>query len=109
MGEETHKIPLKLFAVNRERLCKQLKEDQCPAGAIVVLQGGEQQQRYCTDTDDVFRQVCVCVYVYVCVCVCVCCVCMYRGVCVCVLCVCVCVYVRVSECVYMYIRIYVCV
>ena len=52
-------MPLKLFAVNRERLCKQLKEDQCPEGAVVVLQGGAQQQRYCTDTDDVFRQVCV--------------------------------------------------
>ena len=53
-----HKVPLKLFAVNRERLCKQLKEKQCPEGAVVVLQGGEQQQRYCTDIDDVFRQVC---------------------------------------------------
>jgi len=59
LGGETLKVPLKLFAVNRERLCKQLKEDpQCPKGAVVVLQGGEQQQRYCTDTDDVFRQVC---------------------------------------------------
>jgi hypothetical protein len=24
---------------------------------VVLLQGGEQKQRYCTDTDDVFRQV----------------------------------------------------
>ena len=24
---------------------------------MVLLQGGEQSQRYCTDTDDVFRQV----------------------------------------------------
>ena len=57
LGGETQKVPLKLFAVNRERLCKQLKEEQCPKGAVVVLQGGEQQQRYCTDTDEVFRQV----------------------------------------------------
>ena len=57
LGGETLKVPLKLFAVNRERLCKQLKEDECPGGAVVVLQGGEQQQRYCTDTDEVFRQV----------------------------------------------------
>ncbi|XP_065914902.1 xaa-Pro dipeptidase-like [Dysidea avara] len=56
LGGDTHKIPLKLFAVNRERLCSKLKEEQCPQGAVVVLQGGEQQQRYCTDTDEVFRQ-----------------------------------------------------
>ena len=50
LGGETIKVPLKLFAVNRERLYKQLKEDQCPAaGPIVVLQGGEQQQQYCTE------------------------------------------------------------
>ena len=67
LGGETLKVPLKLFAVNRERLCKQLKEEQCPKGAVVVLQGGEQQQRYCTDTDEVFRQVCVCVSLPVCV------------------------------------------
>ena len=66
LGGETLKVSLKLFAVNRERLCKQLKEEQCPKGAVVVLQGGEQQQRYCTDTDEVFRQVrFVCLSVYV--------------------------------------------
>ena len=85
LGGETLKVPLKLFAVNRERLCKQLKEEQCPKGAVVVLQGGEQQQRYCTDTDEVFRQVrfvclymcpsaylcmSVCLYVYACACLC---------------------------------------
>ena len=72
LGGETLKVPLKLFAVNRERLCKQLKEEQCPKGAVVVLQGGEQQQRYCTDTDEVFRQVCVCLCVCVSVCACMC-------------------------------------
>ena len=64
LGGDTHKIPLKLFAVNRERLCSKLKEEQCPQGAVVVLQGGEQQQRYCTDTDEVFRQVNSCVIVH---------------------------------------------
>jgi len=56
-GGDTHKIPLKLFAVNRERLCSKLKEEKCLQGAVVVLQGGEQKQQYCTDTDEVFRQV----------------------------------------------------
>ena len=86
LGGETLKVPLKLFAVNRERLCSQLKEEQCPQGAVVVLQGGEQQQRYCTDTEDVFRQVCVCVCACACVCVCAC------------VCMCVCVSICVSVC-----------
>uniref|UniRef100_A0A8C7ZXU7 Xaa-Pro dipeptidase n=1 Tax=Oryzias sinensis TaxID=183150 RepID=A0A8C7ZXU7_9TELE len=46
-----------LFAENRRRLCQGLqgKEGVLPK-SVVVLQGGEQQQRYCTDTDVVFRQ-----------------------------------------------------
>uniref|UniRef100_A0A8C1X1Y9 Xaa-Pro dipeptidase n=1 Tax=Cyprinus carpio TaxID=7962 RepID=A0A8C1X1Y9_CYPCA len=42
---------------NRERLCRGLKaEKDVPAGSVLVLQGGEQKQRYCTDTDVLFRQ-----------------------------------------------------
>ena len=63
-------MPLKLFAINRERLCKQFKEEQCPKGAVVVLQSGEQKQRNCTDTDEVFRQVCICVCLSVCLYIC---------------------------------------
>jgi Xaa-Pro dipeptidase len=47
-----------MFATNRKRLCKKLQENgEVPKGALVVLQGGEQRQRNCTDTDEVFRQV----------------------------------------------------
>lgn len=58
MGQDTLSIPMELFAENRQRLCERLRarEDVKP-GAVVVLQGGEQTQRYCTDTDIVFRQV----------------------------------------------------
>lgn len=58
MGQATLSISMELFAENRQRLCEQLraKEDVKP-GAVVVLQGGEQTQRYCTDTDVIFRQV----------------------------------------------------
>uniref|UniRef100_A0A7N9AYS6 Xaa-Pro dipeptidase n=1 Tax=Mastacembelus armatus TaxID=205130 RepID=A0A7N9AYS6_9TELE len=46
-----------LFAENRRRLCKGLKEkDGVVPQSLVVLQGGEQKQRYCTDTDLLFRQ-----------------------------------------------------
>uniref|UniRef100_A0A8D3CHW2 Xaa-Pro dipeptidase n=1 Tax=Scophthalmus maximus TaxID=52904 RepID=A0A8D3CHW2_SCOMX len=44
-------------AENRQRLCKGLKaKDGVVPKAVVVLQGGEQKQRCCTDTDLIFRQ-----------------------------------------------------
>ena len=47
-----------LFAENRRRLCNGLKaKDGLVSKSVVVLQGGEQKQRYCTDTDLLFRQV----------------------------------------------------
>lgn len=46
-----------LFAENRRRLCEGLKAKQeLQPSSVVVLQGGEQKQRYCTDTDMLFRQ-----------------------------------------------------
>ena len=53
------KIPMQLHALNRERLCKRLKENkEVPKGSVVVLQGGEDCQRYCTDVNHTtFRQV----------------------------------------------------
>ena len=58
MGVDTLSVPMEMFAENRQRLCERLRarEDVKP-GAVVVLQGGEQTQRYCTDTDVLFRQV----------------------------------------------------
>lgn len=57
LGAHTLSIPVSLHATNRKRLCEQLKKLKgVPAGAMVLLQGGEQSQRYCTDTDVVFRQ-----------------------------------------------------
>ena len=47
----------KLFAENRRRLCQGLGATPAPPGAVVLLQGGEQKQRYCTDVEDLFRQV----------------------------------------------------
>uniref|UniRef100_A0A672ZK35 Xaa-Pro dipeptidase n=1 Tax=Sphaeramia orbicularis TaxID=375764 RepID=A0A672ZK35_9TELE len=45
------------FAENRRRLCEGLKaKDGVVSQSVVVLQGGEQKQRYCTDTDLLFRQ-----------------------------------------------------
>ena len=49
---------MELFAENRQRLCEQLKtRTDVKPGAVVILQGGEQKQMYCTDVDIVFRQV----------------------------------------------------
>ncbi|CAL8404237.1 unnamed protein product [Boreogadus saida] len=57
LGKDTLRVSAKLFAENRRRLCQGLGAAGAPPGAVVLLQGGEQKQRYCTDTDDVFRQV----------------------------------------------------
>lgn len=58
LGNETLKVPLALFALNRQRLCERLRKNGAvQAGSAVVLQGGEEMQRYCTDTSIVFRQV----------------------------------------------------
>ncbi|XP_061029268.1 xaa-Pro dipeptidase isoform X2 [Eubalaena glacialis] len=57
LGNETLKVPLALFALNRRRLCERLRKNPAvQAGSFVVLQGGEETQRYCTDTGVLFRQ-----------------------------------------------------
>ncbi|XP_045071433.1 xaa-Pro dipeptidase-like [Coregonus clupeaformis] len=57
LGKDTLRVSAALFAENRRRLCQGLKaEDGMPPKSVVVLQGGEQKQRYCTDTDMLFRQ-----------------------------------------------------
>ncbi len=49
---------MSLFAHNRQRLCERLRaRDDVPKNAVIVLQGGEQLQQYCTDRDITFRQV----------------------------------------------------
>lgn len=58
LGNETLKVPLALFALNRRRLCERLRKNPAvQGGSAVVLQGGEETQRYCTDTGVIFRQV----------------------------------------------------
>ncbi|TKS69769.1 Xaa-Pro dipeptidase [Collichthys lucidus] len=57
LGNDTLRVSAALFAENRRRLCKGLKaKDGVVQQSVVVLQGGEQKQRYCTDTDLLFRQ-----------------------------------------------------
>ncbi|KAK7913516.1 hypothetical protein WMY93_013727 [Mugilogobius chulae] len=57
LGNDTLRVSAALFAENRQRLCKGLKaKDGVVPQCVVLLQGGEQKQRYCTDTDVLFRQ-----------------------------------------------------
>lgn len=57
LGNDTLRVSAALFAENRRRLCTGLAAtDGLLPHSVVVLQGGEQKQRYCTDTDMVFRQ-----------------------------------------------------
>ncbi|OQV21481.1 Xaa-Pro dipeptidase [Hypsibius exemplaris] len=53
-----HKVSMKLFSKNRERLCQRLREVALVVEqpSVVLLQGGESTTRYCTDTEPVFRQ-----------------------------------------------------
>ncbi|MED6264677.1 hypothetical protein CHARACLAT_017132, partial [Characodon lateralis] len=57
LGNDTLRVSAALFLENRQRLCQGLKaKDGLEPKSVVLLQGGEQSQRYCTDTDVLFRQ-----------------------------------------------------
>ncbi|GAA6071960.1 xaa-Pro dipeptidase, partial [Tachysurus ichikawai] len=57
MGKDTLRVSAALFTENRHRLCESLRsQDSLQPNSVIVLQGGEQTQRYCTDTDQLFRQ-----------------------------------------------------
>lgn len=57
LGDHTLSVPVSLHTTNRQRLCERLKANpQVPAGAIVVLQGGLQEMRNCSDHEPLFRQ-----------------------------------------------------
>ncbi|KMZ73097.1 Xaa-Pro dipeptidase [Zostera marina] len=53
-------IPMELHALNRDKLVRSIREhlvsDSLPVTGFVVLQGGEQKTRYCTDHEELFRQ-----------------------------------------------------
>ncbi|XP_034237042.1 xaa-Pro dipeptidase [Thrips palmi] len=55
MGPHTLKVPMELFALNRQRLCEALRPS-VPDGAVVLLQGGDDVPFYCTDISYEFRQ-----------------------------------------------------
>lgn len=53
-------VPMELFAQNRVKLVRSLRDHLAsisnPTRGFVLLQGGEEETRYCTDHVDVFRQ-----------------------------------------------------
>ncbi|KAK2155994.1 hypothetical protein LSH36_224g03011 [Paralvinella palmiformis] len=58
LGEHTLKVPMALFKDNRRRLIERLKlSPKFTNRAMILLQGGDSHQRYCTDVDIApFRQ-----------------------------------------------------
>ncbi|XP_044520121.1 xaa-Pro dipeptidase [Gracilinanus agilis] len=57
LGNETLRVPVALFALNRKRLCDRLRKNPAvQKSSLVLLQGGEDTNRYCTDTGVLFRQ-----------------------------------------------------
>ncbi|KAL9263829.1 Xaa-Pro dipeptidase-like protein [Drosera capensis] len=53
-------VPMELHAINRNKLLESLRQNLAQSGrpihGIVLLQGGEEQNRYCTDHVELFRQ-----------------------------------------------------
>ncbi|XP_074067593.1 xaa-Pro dipeptidase isoform X2 [Macrotis lagotis] len=57
LGNETLRVPVALFSLNRKRLCDRLRKNPAVQKcSLVLLQGGEETNRYCTDTGVLFRQ-----------------------------------------------------
>ncbi|KAL8160837.1 hypothetical protein V2J09_012326 [Rumex salicifolius] len=53
-------VPMELHIINRQKLLKairqRLSESRRPIQGLVLLQGGEEKLRYCTDHEELFRQ-----------------------------------------------------
>lgn len=58
LGEKALKVPMRLFALNREKLLDRLRKvPNLPKSSIVILEGGKAEMRHCTDHEKLFRQV----------------------------------------------------
>ena len=58
LGEKALKVPMRLFALNREKLLDRLRKvPNLPKSSIVILEGGKVDMRHCTDHEKLFRQV----------------------------------------------------
>ncbi|XP_053401005.1 xaa-Pro dipeptidase-like isoform X2 [Mercenaria mercenaria] len=56
-GSHTLVVSMAMFKQNRQRLCERLhKNNKVPKGAVILLQGGEADTRYCSDHEPLFRQ-----------------------------------------------------
>ncbi|XP_035708864.1 xaa-Pro dipeptidase isoform X2 [Folsomia candida] len=57
LGEHTLSVPAALFALNRQRLVERLQNNpKINRNSVVILQGGSDESRYCSDVGPVFRQ-----------------------------------------------------
>lgn len=57
LGEKALKVPMRLFALNREKLLDRLRKvPNLPKSSIVILEGGKVDMRHCTDHEKLFRQ-----------------------------------------------------
>jgi Xaa-Pro dipeptidase len=56
-GGQTLKVPMELFTLNRQRLCQALRSHPTlPSDSFVLLEGGTNEMRNCSDHEPVFRQ-----------------------------------------------------
>lgn len=58
LGEDSIKVSMKLFAINRKNLIDRIKKstNNLPKSSIILLEGGKSTNRHCTDHEDIFRQ-----------------------------------------------------
>jgi Xaa-Pro dipeptidase len=55
LGPDTFRVPMELHRVNREKLLRMFKADS-KNGEVIILKGGESQNRHETDHEELFRQ-----------------------------------------------------
>ena len=58
-GRNTARVPMSMYAENRERVVAAMREAAAASGAplgVALLQGGAQVQRHETDHEELFRQ-----------------------------------------------------
>jgi Xaa-Pro dipeptidase len=56
LGPGTYRVPMRLHAENRRRLVERLRAKDAAARGVVLLEGGQTQCRYDTDTEELFKQ-----------------------------------------------------
>ena len=56
MGQDTFRVPMSMHAESRQLLIQRMRDQNVPAGGVVLLQGGTHRMKYDTDREWAFEQ-----------------------------------------------------